>query len=149
MEDKYFKPTPESERLARQAFDELGQYTKKLNKAKEKEPISWIGLAVGIPFGIVLAAIFIFYGSFAHGFVGYKLWQWFMVPIFDLPTITICKAIGIMLLVRLFTYENPFGATDSITNPNLKMSEKATRLAGLLFGPWFSLLLGYIVKSLI
>lgn len=37
---------------------------------------------------------------FSKGYVTLKLWEWFVVPVFKVPTLTIVEALGIILLVR-------------------------------------------------
>ena len=84
---------------------------------------------------------------FATGFVGMKLWNWFVAGIFDLPQLTILKALGISILVRVFTYENIFAGNDAAeVRPT---SEKTGRYIIIIVYPWICLLLGYIVHKLI
>ena len=118
-----------------------------LNKHKEKELakdkliniLTTLGLIA--VFGVVPLTI---YCIFATGFVGSKLWLWFLVPL-GLPKISILGAAGIAMLVRLFiyAYENPFGYNDG--DKERTTPEKVGRVVGILLLPWMTLLIGYII----
>lgn len=41
--------------------------------------------------------------SIANGFVLSILWGWFVVPLFEVPSLTIAQAIGISIVVSYFT----------------------------------------------
>lgn len=51
--------------------------------------------------GIVLAI----FGTISRGFVIMKLWGWFMVTTFALPTLGLIQAMGVSLVVGLLTAE--------------------------------------------
>ena len=40
----------------------------------------------------------------ANGYVCAKLWGWFIVPIFGMPTLSILQAVGVGLVVAFFTF---------------------------------------------
>lgn len=69
-------------------------------------------LFIAIPLALVLS-----------GFTIVTLWQWFVVPVFHLPLLTIAQALGLALLVGYFT-----------TNP----SARQERTAGEFFAELFS-----------
>jgi hypothetical protein len=53
--------------------------------------------------GLLLIALALFYGAFAWGFVMYKFWGWFVLPVFPLlPTLTIVQCVGLMCFIGLF-----------------------------------------------
>lgn len=82
------------------------------------------------------------YGAFAMGFVGMKLWAWFIVPVFGLPALTWGQAYGIALLVGLFTHQ-----VHLPTNKDERTTtEKAVHAIGACLIPWACLLFGYLGK---
>lgn len=53
--------------------------------------------------GIVLFALAFFYGAFAWGYVMFKFWAWFVLPVFtNLPNLTIIQCVGLMMFISLF-----------------------------------------------
>lgn len=48
-----------------------------------------------------------------HGYVGFRLWEWFGVPV-GLPHITVLGMIGLCILIRM-----PFGISISLLNRKL------------------------------
>jgi hypothetical protein len=84
------------------------------------------------------------YGVFAGGFVGMKLWTWFIVPVFGAKALTIVQAWGIALLVSLWTHQ-----TQILTNKDEREPyEKILALFGMVINPWIVLLIGWAGKSL-
>ena len=52
---------------------------------------------------ITLVAVALLYGTFAWGFVLYKFWYWFLLPVFPiLPHVTILQCVGIFFIIGLF-----------------------------------------------
>jgi len=61
--------------------------------------ISLLGL-VGI---VLLFALGFLYGAFTWGFVMFKFWTWFVLPVFTtLPNLTIIQCVGLMMFIGLF-----------------------------------------------
>ena len=56
------------------------------------KPISCVGLLLAMVIGSVLG-----------GFVLTVLWGWFVVPVFNTPSLNIVAAIGLSLIVNFFT----------------------------------------------
>lgn len=99
--------------------------------------------SVFILLGVLLMVWLAFlYGAFAMGFVGMKLWSWFIVPVFGLPALTWGQAYGIALFVGLLTHQfhHPTNKDERTTQ------EKATHVIGNLLVPWTCLLFGYLGK---
>lgn len=119
-----------------------------LNKHKEKESAKDKLINILTMFGLGgLLAVFVvvsltIYSIFATGFVGAKLWLWFLVPL-GLPKISILHTAGIAMIARLFTYEGPFGYT--YNDKEHSTAEKVRRFIGLLLLPWITLLIGYLI----
>jgi hypothetical protein len=128
-------------------FEQEAERMAQLNKLdKQKESPSFIGSIVGFIGGFLFIVVAFAYGVFVHGFVGHKLWAWFVVPVFHLEPISILQAAGLSFLCRLFTYENPFALSSSMKGKDT--SEIATQAITILLLPWISLLVGYIVHCL-
>lgn len=88
----------------------------------------------------ILGTSLFLYGILTVGFVGGKLWAWYIVPVFGLKSLTIVQAWGIALLVGLWT-KNTFVHTNK---DERETSEKIGHSIGILLAPWISLLIGWI-----
>jgi hypothetical protein len=85
---------------------------------------------------LVLALIGMVISTTFRGFVLSILWGWFMVPIFNVPTLSIAPAIGLSLIVGFLTV--------SLPNENSENSFSYAIIYSLGFSA-FSLLIGYVV----
>lgn len=87
-------------------------------------------------------AILLIYSAFAWGFVLYKLYGWFLMPVFTtLPVITFTQAVGIMLFLRLFK------STDSKEKKIGDQKIKSETNWGLaLSAPWIVLAITAFIK---
>ena len=55
-----------------------------------------------------LTVLAFFYGAFAWGFVAYKFWYWFLLPVFPLvPEVTLIQCVGLMTFMALFHTNAP------------------------------------------
>jgi len=68
------------------------------------------------------------------GFVLSKLWGWFIVDKFELPALTIAQAIGLAIVVGMFTYTRS------------KDDEEWMPYVIAFVGPLMSLFVGWIVQ---
>ena len=59
------------------------------------------GLIVGTPPALAL----MFLGVLVNGFVLHLLWLWFMVPILELPPLTVGQAMSVLMVVSFATYQ--------------------------------------------
>ena len=59
---------------------------------------------ITVGFIALFAALFVG-GSLMYGWAIQKLWLWFVVPVFSLPSLTFPQAIGLGFLVRFMTTE--------------------------------------------
>lgn len=120
---------------------------RKLNKTKDNEktldntPWYLFGGSLAILFLVIMTA----YNLFAVGFTGMKMWQWFVVPSLNVPQIGLLHMMGVVLLLRLFTYH---------LVPKTQKSDETTKdrvmtFIGLLLIPWYILLVGYVVHCFI
>lgn len=90
---------------------------------------------LGIPLTFVLTLLFLPYGIFVHGFVGSTLWNWFMVPYFDLPILSCYHMYAIILVA--FSLKPGVSTAYTETDYNKVF-------AGLI-APWVILFSGYIL----
>ena len=97
---------------------------------------------VGFPLVIILVALYLF----SYGFVGYKLWNWFISPIFsNNGTVKISSMIGMFLLVKLFALK-----LDIEKLLESKSEEELGLITVSVFAaPWISLFIGFLVKFLL
>lgn len=139
----------------RSFFEEEAERIAELNKHKNDgetptdlkvaltKAIGWlIGAGIGIVVTLAILIPTTVYAIFTHGYVAMKLWQWFVIPAFNAQPITWLQAGGVMLLVRLFTYN-----TDSNKNKHAEqatMKENLVNLIGVLLVPWYTLLVGWL-----
>jgi hypothetical protein len=75
---------------------------------------------------------------FANGFTFSKLWEWFVVPTFSLPELTIPVAIGISMIVSFLTYRYKKGDDEEQSD-----REFAGRILACFVVPLFVLLFGW------
>lgn len=92
-------------------------------------------------FGVLaLITFFVVYNAFSWGFVCYKFWGWFILPIFTtLPVITFWQAVGLMFFISLFR-------NHSQTEIKEEYKDKTNQFMVVLLAPWVLLLLGYFFK---
>ena len=96
--------------------------------------MKFIGYAVSILTVIVLGCIF-------NGYAVSVLWQWFVVPVFQAPALTIPTAMGIALLVGYLTYQEVNSSSDN-KEPWAIIAEFTARV---IVKPTVALLVGWII----
>jgi hypothetical protein len=128
----------------KQAREFADKYKNVKNPSPTKPIVERLFHAIG---GFLFTIMTSAYGIFTHGFVGHKLWEWFVVPVFNVQPISILQAAGIMFLARLFTYENPFAFGSSLKG--LDKTSTTVQIWALVLLPWLTLAMGYIVHRII
>jgi hypothetical protein len=89
-----------------------------------------------------LMVVGLIYGAFAYGFVVYKMWYWFLTPVFTtLPHISLYQAIGIGLFIGLF--RNSMSPEYEFKGETLK---EKTKWGTMILFPWFTLGAAYLIK---
>lgn len=89
---------------------------------------------------LLMALISVIYMTFSWGFVAWKFWYWFLMPIFPmLPAITFVQAMGVMLVISLFRGSQAQIIRDDYVNTRL-----STTLS--IISPWFVFIIGWLVK---
>jgi hypothetical protein len=96
-----------------------------------------------IMLGLVLVGLVALYASWVAAFVGVKLWTWFIIPIFGLPSLSLSQAFGVSLLFRFWTYQH----FTSKCKDERSEREKYGEYFGVLISPWIVLLLGWVCHS--
>ena len=91
---------------------------------------------------IVLGVVaIILAGGLLRAFVFEKLWAWFVVPQFSVPPISLITALGLSMLVSLFT--DMTSAAKSAENKELP--ELFGMLGGFTMAYLFTLLFGWVL----
>lgn len=93
------------------------------------------GLSVFVIVGFVLTLA---YTVAAGGYVTATMWEWFVVPVFDLPQITQAQACGITLAFVALK-----GGTSYTADNDDAVSKK---ISFVILSPWVLLGLGWCVK---
>lgn len=86
--------------------------------------------------GVVAIAIPI---SLWFAFSAIHLWAWFVVPVFNVPTLTMLQMWGICLTLSVMRPKTFFSKSDSD-------KDWQGSLTGIILGPPLSLALGYAIK---
>jgi len=89
---------------------------------------------------ITTALILMFFSAIYSGYVLTVLWDWFVVPTFKLPSLTIPTAIGVALIVSYLARGEETADKD---RPYKEVFLEATARA--ISKPTFALLIGWIV----
>ena len=121
--------------------EDLQNKFKKLTKDSKKSTGSFF-MSIGFPLLIIVVMVYLF----SYGYVGYKLWNWFVLPIFiNNGAVQIGTMIGVFLLFKLFTMKIDIEAL-----LESKSEEKIGLVVVSTFGlPWLSLFIGFLVKFLL
>lgn len=79
------------------------------------------------------------YHSFSWGFVLFKFWGWFVVPVFStLPVLTFWQAVGLMFIIALFHGQH--------VKP--KEYDEFDAATTVLIGPWLTLFVGWLIGTI-
>lgn len=131
-------------------FELEAERLRNLNKGKVPDTTPWYLKLVYWIAGGGLALLFLTaltaYNLFSVGFVGMKLWQWFIVPAFNVAQMSLIHMMGIVLLLRVFTFQF---IPKSKKSDDETFKERLMTFLGLLLAPWFILLVGYIVHCFV
>ncbi len=92
---------------------------------------------IGVMISVVLVSVV---GAIINGWALSTLWGWFIVPVFDLPILTIIQAIGISLILGYITSKEPKHSDDRKSSDRIIESTAHT-----LATPLFSVGIGWIV----
>lgn len=98
-----------------------------------------------LPFMFVLLflTIGIVYGALSWGFVCWKFWYWFILPVFPaLPHIVFLQAVALMMFATILKTQPSQYIKPEYTNQSIAS-------VAMLAAPWIILLVGWTVKILI
>lgn len=96
---------------------------------------------------IIFISLVVFYQAFSWGYVLFKFWFWFLLPVFvTLPSITFYQAVGLMLFIGLFKNHV---TTKKIKKEYMDQENKTSDQVIPFLLPWLVLGIGYLVKLII
>lgn len=91
---------------------------------------------------LILIVVLITYSTILHGWIFYKFWHWFVLPVFpELPELTFYMALG------LATFTTLLKAT-VIDELDDQYKDGAKKYTALLW-PWVTLLFGWVIHVFI
>lgn len=91
-------------------------------------------------FGLVF--LLLMYGALSWGFVMFKFYNWFLLPVFvTLPTITFIQSIGVMMFIGLFCRYAGEGLKDDY-------KDKTSQMTTAILAPWVTLFAGWLVTAI-
>lgn len=100
-----------------------------------------MAILIGLIFAVGLFIILTAYSYMSWGYVAFKFWYWFLVPIFpQVPPITYWMAVGLTFFLMLFKNHN----SETIIKDEYKDKSSSTVVMSLLT-PWLTLLMGYMM----
>lgn len=83
-------------------------------------------------------------GSFVSSYVFQKLWTWILVPVFNIPTISLGAAYGLLIIVGFLKSKKP----DNVETEDF-FTETTKTFFWVLFYGLFSLLFGWTASLFI
>lgn len=95
----------------------------------------------GCLMAVILLPAWIAVASVWGGFVLVQLWQWFIVPTFELPVLQLWQAIGLDLIVSFMTHQY----ADFEEKKREPWEKLLILVARTLFNPLLYLLIGWLV----
>lgn len=104
-------------------------------------------LLLGILAALLIFVAVIVYSSFSWGFVLFKFWYWFLIPVFSTaPQIDYWQGVGLMFLIGLFKSHK---AKVDIKDEFIKEEERLNVRVANFLSPWIVLLIGFIIHLII
>lgn len=92
-------------------------------------------------FALIMIGV-ILYKSFSWGFVGFKIYNWFIIPIFTgAPVLSWVYIAGIMFFVNCFTSSN------TISYIKEEYRDNTSGISASIFAPWLMLLSAWVFKT--
>lgn len=101
-----------------------------------------VSTCLGIIFSLV---VLIVVGTLMNGWALSTIWNWFMVPIFVLPSLTLWQAMGVSMVFELFTGTNRTKKKDSDTSGKTYTGALVESLALVILVPLASVVAAWIV----
>lgn len=101
-----------------------------------------VSTCLGIIFSLV---VLIVGGTLMNGWALSTIWNWFMVPIFTLPALTLWQAMGVSMVFELFTGTNRAKKNSSDTSGKTYTEVLVESLALVILVPLASVVVAWIV----
>jgi hypothetical protein len=95
---------------------------------------------------IVLIILAILTGVITYGWALSVLWEWFIVPIFGLSSISITEAMGIALIIGFLSKQMP---SDTKEKDKSLVELFGSYLGSTIFYPFFVVVLGWLISGMI
>ena len=102
-----------------------------------------VGIIGAIVLFVVVFALALAYSALSWGFVLYKFWYWFLLPVFTTaPAITFIQAVGLMMVIGLFHNQ---------VLPIIKKEYSEVKIQQIMaiLAPWIVVAVGALVKHFI
>ncbi len=91
-------------------------------------------------FTVAIFAGLVLYNSVSWGYVCFKFWYWFLIPVFPvLPQIGFWEAVGLMFFISLFR-------SNSTSSIKKEYKDETTQVTLGILSPWLLLLMGYFFR---
>jgi hypothetical protein len=92
--------------------------------------------------GIFKIVALILYSAFAWGFITYKFYHWFLLPVFEqLPVVGYLEAVSLSMVLTLFNKTQM-----PQLNKELYSESSSTRILSSMLLPWIVLGGGYLIS---
>jgi hypothetical protein len=89
---------------------------------------------------ILLIPLLLIYSGFSWGWVLYKFWYWFLIPVFpQIPHIGFYMAVGISVFLNVFKNHDTNSIKDEYKD------NKYSRIGMSLAHPWIMLCAGWVI----
>jgi phosphate/sulfate permease len=105
---------------------------------------------------LVGQAVLVALKSIIDGYVMKILWSWFVVPVFHLPLLSVAQAIGISIVIDVFTYRSSSSKKDKSKEDTKKDKSKEDtkkviypESAKIFLFPFIALGIGWIVHQFV
>jgi len=107
-------------------------------------------LIIGAIAGVYLLMV---YGFFSWGYVAFKFWYWFLLPVFPiLPHIGFYQMVGLMVFITILKSRQS-SADMQLDMKGQKFTIKkkpdSSDIAVEIAAPWITLFIGWLIKLLI
>jgi hypothetical protein len=102
-----------------------------------------IGTLVAVPIVFIVIGVFWLYGVAVYGYIGAKLWAWFVVSTFGVKPITFLQAAGLIMVGKIFVPRFFWYSSKDAKKDN---TDIFYNVLGSFIAPWVALFFAYILK---
>src|SRR6478736_6628694 len=94
---------------------------------------------------VAIIAFFVLYSAFAWGYVLFKFWYWFLLPVFpNVPHIYFLQAVGLMFVIGLFKNQ----VQQQGVKKELRDDSGLSSTTQVFINPIITLLCGLLIHSI-